>query len=91
MPTFEYSQLLFSCAAFACSCGRSLLSFHQTVDGRLAEIEYESLTAAATEVTEDVPPAKKRFGAIPNSKELVVLSQFEVPRNTARSTQWADL
>ena len=52
----------------------------------LTEIAYESLTAAAAEVTEDVPPAK-RFGAIPNSEELVSVFQFEVPRNTARSTQ----
>lgn len=55
----------------------------------LTEMEYELLTAAPAEVTEDVPPAKKRFGAVPSSEELVALSQFEVPRNTARSTHWA--
>ena len=60
----------------------------------LTEMEYDLLTAepavSPSEVTEDVPPAKiKRFGAVPSSEELVALSRFEVPRNTARSTQWA--
>ena len=54
----------------------------------LTEMEYELLTVAPAEVTEDVPPVKKRFGAVHSSEELVVLSQFEVPRNTVRSTQW---
>ena len=31
----------------------------------------------------------KGFGTVPSSDELVVLPQFEVPRNTARNTQWA--
>ena len=62
----------------------------------LAEMEYNLLKVEHTpavspsEVTADVPPLKiKGFGTVPSSDELVVLPQFEVPRNTARNTQWA--
>ena len=47
------------------------------------------LMVPPVDVTEDVPPAMKRFGAISSSEELVALSQFEMLRNTARSMQWA--
>ena len=52
---------------------------------QLTEIKYELLSLR---MMDDVPPMKKRFDAIPSSEELVTLSQFEVLRNTARSTQW---
>ena len=62
----------------------------------LSEMDYESLTAEHTpvagpsQVTSDAPSMKcRRFGAVPSSDELALLSQIEVPRNTKRSTQWA--
>ena len=74
-------------------CPRLFLDPGDFLD-HLTEMEYDLLTAepavSPSEVTEDVPPAKiKRFSAVPSSEELVALSRFEVPRNTARSTQWA--